>query len=730
MFQIIVLAITVLVNLLLGLVVYLKNPRSVTNRYFFTLTAIFVMWSVVNYISVHPVFLGQLTWIRLSLFSGALLNLSVFVAFLAFPDTSFSTSSLKRLRWAALSTAFVMALTLTPLVFKSLKIDAHGVPSPVPAPGIGLFLAQTIILLGTCIMTVVKKFRLSKGVVREQLRLVLLGVAGTFSLIVFSNFIAVVAFHITALIPLGPSFTMIFSGCFAYAIVRHRLFDIRRAAARSLTYTLTIGFMALIYVAAGFGVSTLLFNQSGISARYQMVNTLLALLLAASFQPIKQFFDQLSRKVFYKDSYDPQAFLDRLNQALVEQADLSHLLKNCSTIIIDNLKSAGCTFVINETSQVSARLLGTPKAPFTAADSRQLQSLLRHTHTKVVAADESEFNDKLLINFLNSKDIAVIVQLVPSLRSKADSFGEILLGAKLSGDPYSREDIQLLEILANELVIAIQNALRFEEIENFNTTLQLKVINATKKLRSTNDKLRTLDETKDDFISMASHQLRTPLTSVKGYISLVLEGDAGKLTPLQKQMLEQAYTSSQRMVYLIADLLNVSRLKTGKFIIDSKPVNLAKIVNEEMAQLKETAKSRQLTLDYSQPEDFPEVMLDETKIRQVIMNFADNAIYYTPAGGKIKVELVNTPTTIELKIIDNGLGVPKAEQPHLFTKFYRAGNARKARPDGTGLGLFMAKKVIAAQGGALIFESTEGKGSTFGFVFSKHNLAVPETPVK
>ena len=115
-------------------------------------------------------------------------------------------------------------------------------------------------------------------------------------------------------------------------------------------------------------------------------------------------------------------------------------------------------------------------------------------------------------------------------------------------------------------------------------------------------------------------------------------------------------------------------------------------------------------------------MLDETKIRQVIMNFVDNAIYYTPGGGSITVHLLDKGSAVELRVEDDGIGVPKSEQPHLFTKFYRAGNARKQRPDGTGLGLFMAKKVIMAQGGSLIFESQEGKGSTFGFVFSKSKL--------
>jgi signal transduction histidine kinase len=148
-------------------------------------------------------------------------------------------------------------------------------------------------------------------------------------------------------------------------------------------------------------------------------------------------------------------------------------------------------------------------------------------------------------------------------------------------------------------------------------------------------------------------------------------------------------------------------------------------LSEEIEQLKEIAKGRSLTLNFKPPKKFPELMLDETKTRQIIMNFVDNAIYYTPAGGKINVRLINKELTVELRVEDNGIGVPRDEQHHLFTKFYRAGNARQARPDGTGLGLFMAKKVIIAQGGALIFDSKEGKGSTFGFTLSKAKLKVP-----
>lgn len=238
-------------------------------------------------------------------------------------------------------------------------------------------------------------------------------------------------------------------------------------------------------------------------------------------------------------------------------------------------------------------------------------------------------------------------------------------------------------------------------------------------LKRSNDKLKALDEAKDEFISMASHQLRTPLTSIKGYLSMVLEGDVGDVLPQQKDMLNTAYTSAQRMVYLISDLLNVSRLQTGKFMIETVECYLPDVVSEELAQLKEAIAAKNITVLFKKPSSFPSMSLDETKIRQVIMNFTDNALYYTPSGGEVTVALSATARSVSFTVKDNGIGVPKAEQHKLFGKFFRAGNAKKARPDGTGLGLFMAKKVIVASGGAILFKSKEGKGSTFGFTFPR-----------
>ena len=198
---------------------------------------------------------------------------------------------------------------------------------------------------------------------------------------------------------------------------------------------------------------------------------------------------------------------------------------------------------------------------------------------------------------------------------------------------------------------------------------------------------------------------------------MVIEGDAGKISPSQKQLLDQAFMSSENMVHLINDFLNVSRIQTGKFIIDKSPVDLSKLVSEEIDSLRPNATGRKLKFVYNQPKKFPIMNLDDGKIRQVVMNYADNAIYYSHEGSTITVSLSVDSANNEVlfTVKDTGIGVPINERENLFSKFYRASNARVQRPDGTGVGIYLAKKVIDAHGGKVVFESTEGKGSTFGF---------------
>jgi signal transduction histidine kinase len=582
-----------------------------------------------------------------------------------------------------------------------------------------------LIISGLGLLQLFVAHKRAEGPEKSQIAIMILGLGVAITFVIIPNLLVPQITDSVSINLLAGNLAYIGLGFFvaatAYAIVIHKLFDIRLVVARSLAYVMSLAVIVGLYAIVIFG----LFNRFGgyrTSTTFQQVFYLLtAVLLGFVFPQIKRFFDKLTNQIFYRDAYDTQMLLNEFNEALVSTIELDKLLSRSSVIIEKYLKPEFCSFALHHKSDSTIRLIGGNNSRVISKEFiEQARAYLHDFKRKLYLTDTLEFEDTELKTMMQQVNIGVIARV--GKNSGQEGLGYIIMGYKKSGNIYNSQDINALEILSNELAIAIENALQYEEIQNFAKTLQVKVDDATKDLRVANEKLKKMDQTKDDFISMASHQLRTPLTSVKGYVSMVLEGDAGPINAQQKKLLDQSFISSQRMVYLIADLLNVSRLKTGKFIIDAKPTNLADVVEGELAQLYETAKARDLELTYKKPENFPVLMLDDTKIRQVIMNFADNAIYYTPAGGHIKVSVVDKGETIEFTVVDDGIGVPKSEEHHLFNKFYRAGNAKKARPDGTGLGLFMAKKVIIAQGGSVIFHTEQGKGSTFGFSFAKAPL--------
>lgn len=576
------------------------------------------------------------------------------------------------------------------------------------------------VFLGS-ISRLVRSLKNMQRVRRSQTQFIIVGLISAGTVGIIFNLI-MPWFGLYGQIWVGPLFSMLFVGFVSFAIARHKLFDFRRTVARATAYLITLSTLALIYVLVLFLLTGSLFRGQNLTVGQRLFFITFSLFAAMSFQSLKHFFDKITNRFFYRDAYEPGILLDRLNSELIADIELEVLLRRTCEVIQASFKTENCLVITRETDNAPLRVFSTSRTALSQSDLEFLGSELLKYGRRLMIVDDIPSTHMRLRSVLSDNDIAVIAPVVPGTVHHKHALAYLVLGPKKSGNMYGKEDIQLIEIISDELVIAIQNALRFEEIQGFAATLQAKVNEATAELKAANRKLKEIDETKDEFISMASHQLRTPLTSVKGYLSMVLEGDAGKLTEEQRKYLNQSFLSSQRMVNLISDLLNVSRLKTGKFVIESHPSNLAEVIEGEIGQLREVATGHDLELKYDKPSDFPTLMLDETKVRQVIMNFIDNAIYYTPKGGHIEVQLANKEQTVEFTVKDNGIGVPKHEQHNLFNKFYRAGNAQKARPDGTGLGLFMAKKVIIAQGGSLIFTSQEGKGSTFGFTLPKAKL--------
>lgn len=706
---------------LLGLLIFARNPSQANNKRFAFVSLALITWTIFNYLSDNAV-RHNLLFTRLTFFAGAL-SIYALVEFASnFPTKSVLDGS-KFLRLHSIATVVLIPVIFTPAFIESVSV--YGSPGRITTSYLyPLFIIYVLYSLSLYLVIVQKQRTSALGVSqKQQLAIVFRGI------ILYS--LAAVLFNV--LIPLaadnwsssrfGPLATLILVALVAYAIVRHRLFDVKFVIVRSLGYISALVVLAALTFLSLTALSKL-FDTSHIGRSSQIdIFVLVTLLLAVVYQPFKRLFDRLTNKFFYRDAYDPQALLNEFNKAIVSTIVLDELLQHACSIIDNFIKPESSAIFINASQKNNSLVV--PKGIH--IDMALLKKADEHMHKTpgLLVTDFLDENDIELKNKLQNASIGVLVQIQDDISITSNSLGYVILGYKKSGNVYNSLDVSTLGIVTNELAIAARNAIQFEEIQEFNATLEQRIDNATLKLRKTNEKLRILDQTKDEFISMASHQLRTPLTSVKGYLSMVLEGDAGNLNKNQRKLLEQSFVSSQRMVYLISDLLNLSRLNTGRFVIESTPIDLSAVVQDEVNQLAETAKSRELKLVYHHPEHFPMLMLDENKIHQVVMNFLDNAIYYTPSGGTVTVDLHETPTSVVYTVTDTGIGVPRSVQHKLFTKFYRAQNAQQARPDGTGLGLFMAKKVIAAQGGSLIFESVEGKGSTFGFRFSKSRVRVP-----
>jgi signal transduction histidine kinase len=240
-----------------------------------------------------------------------------------------------------------------------------------------------------------------------------------------------------------------------------------------------------------------------------------------------------------------------------------------------------------------------------------------------------------------------------------------------------------------------------------------KLIKLNQKLQLEYKKADKLSKTKSEFISIASHQLRTPLTAIKGYISMIIDGTYGKLTEEIKKPMENVYKSNQRLIKLVNELLNLSRLEAGKIEFKLEAGSLEKIINEAVDELKINAQKKNLDLKIKKAEDLPEIMIDKDKLRQVFLNILDNAIKYTQEG-EILVELKKIDNYQQIKISDTGEGMNKDEIKSLFQTFSRTSAGIKHHLEGAGIGLYIAKKFVEMHKGKIWVKSSgTGKGSTF-----------------
>lgn len=720
MFSVALLGVAAVVTLALGAIVFLQYNRQAMHRHFAWLS-----FGIAGWIASNALFARVPE--DESRFLMGLVSYG-FAAFLALHFFLFCQAiSVKKYSPRVVLGAKVVgaATTILSMVPGVVAYGVDGLSIDTRTLGLLAYGLVLVLLLGGGLRLLVISVGLARSKPqRSRILSVLIGLSAAAAIGAVCNLILPLLdnYSLTQYGPLGSVALVVIC---AYSMVRHGLFDIKATAIRSLAYGFSVATLAGVYYLVAYLVSLALFRSEASQAvSISPVNILLALLLAFMFQPVKRFFDRETDRIFYRNRYNTNDFLIRIGRILTSTTELHVVLEKVDEEIRQTLKASGSLFMVYRDNHPNELVGETINKRFSADDLAHIDAAATLHKGSLLIVDLLKSSDNpdevQAYEVLSKRKVALVLPLI----SADEAIGYFMLGEHRAGG-YSEQDITALEAIANELVIAVQNARSIQALRDLNASLEERVDDATKELRKSNEQLRQADEAKDEFVSMASHQLRTPLTSIKGYISMVLDGDAGEITPMQSKLLEEAFTSSERMVHLISDFLNVSRLQTGKFVLDRSLVNLADLVDEEVDGLKATASSRLLKLQYRKPSRFPSLYIDDSKIQQVVMNFIDNAIYYSAEGTTITVRTAVEEGNAIFEVHDTGIGVPEEEQARLFTKFFRATNARKQRPDGTGIGLFLAKKVITSHGGSMIFESVEGEGSTFGFRLPIKKLSEP-----
>jgi len=307
--------------------------------------------------------------------------------------------------------------------------------------------------------------------------------------------------------------------------------------------------------------------------------------------------------------------------------------------------------------------------------------------------------------------------ICPILAQEGDQ-GFIFVGTQNIETCITEGEQELITILANQIGQTLDNARLFEKTWRSQQELEIKVEERTRQLTQALEEVGKISKRKSDFISSVSHELRTPLTSIKGYAAILLAGKLGSVPDEIKIRLEKINRHSDELVHMVNDLLDISRIESGKVNMNLEKLELNYIADKVADLLSEQLKTKNITFSTNIPDDCRNIMADRSQIERVFINLIGNALKFTPENGKIGIGAHRSGRIIQIDVSDNGFGIPEDAQGKLFEEFYRVENTINQEVKGTGLGLALVKHIIEAHQGRIWVKSKLSEGSTFSFTLN------------
>jgi signal transduction histidine kinase len=522
---------------------------------------------------------------------------------------------------------------------------------------------------------------------------------------------------------------------FALAILRYRLWDLDLVLSRSVVYGLVTASLAALYLLLVSGLSTALGIAAG-SGQYTIVLFVSALVIGLLVNPLRGRFQATVDRIFFRQQVDHQAALATWSEELGSSLRFADLARLLLQEVPERLQvEQAWLFVLDEDESCLELLSPLESAPDPLNDltipvhsafafrlTRPGTVLLLYNEATVPGPFDREA--EALLARWRQAGVALALPLVSGGQAVEGPrlVGIYLLSSKLSGDVYQQQEMELLRTLSNQAAIAIANARLYEQVSGFSQELELKVEERTQELR--------------DFVSVVYHELSTPITSIRGYNDLLLDTDSGLMSGRQVRYLSAIQHSVRRLMRLVADLSDVSKIEDGRLTIHPEPLDLRKAVAETLGSFRDIVEEKGLQLTTSIAPDVGMVLGDRYRVVQILTNLVSNACRYTPAGGQIAIAAERVqgdlraggtgPDLVELRVTDTGIGIPRADLDLVFERFYRGRDPIVQEQPGTGLGLSITRSLVELHDSHLWVDSAVGKGSTFGFTLPLAEVARDE----
>lgn len=692
-------------NLFLGIAVLLRNTKKPVNRIFAVLAFVFFVWSSSLFFYEFPLIINSLFWIKITYTMVASYISLVLLFSFVFPI--FSSRRLRLLgivTGVAYVTSSIWLIFFTKFWVVDVVVDAMRGKQTILGPLYNLWIGLAWLITFWAVINFFLKSRLVTGTQRIQMHYFWIGFVLFGIFVNIPDVIIPAIWNDTRYFFISAITNLFFSATMAYTILKHRFMDVRLVVARSIAYFLLIITLGFIYAAGLFLISSL-FTKEVTTTSDLIASTALALLIAFTFQPVRTFWEKATNKIFYKNHYDTGEILYALTQTMASSLELSALIQNALAILREHLHISQAVVYVLDEGKIYLRESSPKKSSNFHLEKQDLEKL--HKEYKLLVFEElAEDNIK---EIFRQHQIAIFLPLYV----KQQTVGFLVLGEKSSGNIYYEQDLMVLQIFAPEFAIALQNAQSYEEIKDFNKTLQEEIKKATLDLQQANTKLKELDQLKDEFISIASHELRSPASVAKNYLWMVLN-DKNKLPTETASQLEHSYGAVERLITLINDMLDVSRIETGQIKINPTSFNLNQLVLKIKDEMSLKAQTKQIEIAVSSKNNYT-VKADRDRVFQILTNLVDNAIKFTSKGGKVNINTQKMKEKIAILVSDTGIGIKDKDMPRLFTKFGRLNTSLSSVPEipGTGLGLYISKKLTELMGGSLRVTSVFGKGSVF-----------------